>query len=167
MTEYDRYYQRALSAAAKAGQAYEEKRKALADTAAAQKQQAAAEKAQAADEELAARQQALPEQYRRLFDRNAVEQAVRSKRLSETLANMGLTESGLNRSQQTALALRRARADADTRLQQQAAYDALERQRADASAAAAAEKAGIRTEERSTTSCRRTVRGRRRPGRPR
>jgi hypothetical protein len=61
----------------------------------------------------------LPAQYQKLFDTNAVQELVGRKQIQEAMANMGLTDSGLNRTQQTALSLQRGNADYNTRLAQQ------------------------------------------------
>ena len=65
------------------------------------------------------RMEQLPEEYRKQYDYNAVEELVRQKQVAETMANLGLTDSGLNRTQQTAIAVSRGNADAATRLSQQ------------------------------------------------
>ena len=61
----------------------------------------------------------LPSQYQPLFDANAVQELVGRRQVEEAMANMGLTDSGLNRTQQTALAVQRGNADANVRLAQQ------------------------------------------------
>ena len=61
----------------------------------------------------------LPSQYQSLFDANAVQELVGRRQVQETMANMGLTDSGLNRTQQTALSVQRGNADASVRLAQQ------------------------------------------------
>lgn len=63
--------------------------------------------------------------YQSLYDENAVRQKVAQLNVEETLANMGLSDSGLNRTQQTALAATRARADAAVGLKKQQAVDTL------------------------------------------
>lgn len=63
--------------------------------------------------------QSLPNTYSKLYDANAVQELIGRRQLQETMANMGLTDSGLSRTQQTALTLQRGNADRDTRLQQQ------------------------------------------------
>ena len=63
--------------------------------------------------------------YRRLFDENAIGERVARLNVEEAMANMGLTNSGLNRTQQTALSAGRARADATASAQKQATLDAL------------------------------------------
>lgn len=65
------------------------------------------------------RMEQLPEEYRKQYDYNAVEELVRQKQVAETMANLGLTDSGLNRTQQTAIAVSRGNADAAARLSQQ------------------------------------------------
>lgn len=61
----------------------------------------------------------LPSQYQSLFDANAVQELVGRRQVQEAMANMGLTDSGLNRTQQTALSVQRGNADAGVRLAQQ------------------------------------------------
>lgn len=61
----------------------------------------------------------LPSQYQSLFDANAVQELVGRRQVQEAMANMGLTDSGLNRTQQTALSVQRGNADASVRLAQQ------------------------------------------------
>lgn len=61
----------------------------------------------------------LPSQYQSLFDANAVQELVGRRQVQEAMANMGLTDSGLNRTQQTALSVQRGTADASVRLAQQ------------------------------------------------
>lgn len=67
----------------------------------------------------------VPEQYKSLYSANAVQQEVNRRQLEERMANMGLTDSGLNRTQQTAVTLQRGNADNAVRLQEQAAKDEL------------------------------------------
>ena len=64
-------------------------------------------------------------QYKSAYDANAVQELVNRRQVQETMANMGLTDSGLNRTQQTAIALQRGNADASTRMQEQAALDKI------------------------------------------
>ena len=61
----------------------------------------------------------LPSQYQSLFDANAVQELVGRRQVQEAMANMGLTDSGLNRTQQTAFSVQRGNADASVRLAQQ------------------------------------------------
>lgn len=63
--------------------------------------------------------------YQGLYDENAVQEKVAQLNVEERLANLGLTDSGLNRTQQTALAATRARADAQVSLKKQQAVDVL------------------------------------------
>ncbi len=53
--------------------------------------------------------------YQEQFDANAIAELVNQKKVEERMANMGLTDSGLNRTQQTALSVQRGNADAATR----------------------------------------------------
>lgn len=64
-------------------------------------------------------------QYDQQFDQNAAQQLANERRLQEQMANMGLERSGYNATNQTALALQRGKADADTRAARQAAVDAI------------------------------------------
>ncbi len=63
--------------------------------------------------------------YQGLYDENAVREKVAQLNVEERLANLGLTDSGVNRTQQTALAATRARADAQVSLKKQQAVDTL------------------------------------------
>lgn len=53
------------------------------------------------------------------LDDNYIDELVARKNLENSMADMGLTDSGLNRSQQTAISVMRGNADAKTRQQQQ------------------------------------------------
>ncbi|MCI8360114.1 MAG: hypothetical protein HFE86_02105, partial [Clostridiales bacterium] len=81
-------------------------------------------------EERAARQQqdALPHQYRASFDKNELQQLINERQLKERMNRMGLTDSGLNRSQQTALQLQRSNADQAVMQQKNAAAAAIRQQ---------------------------------------
>ena len=65
------------------------------------------------------------EGYRSLYDENAIRERVAQLNVEEAMANMGLTDSGLNRTQQTALSATRMRADANTSAAKRAALDEL------------------------------------------
>lgn len=54
----------------------------------------------------------LNQDYQSAYDLNAVRQLISQRQLKEQMANAGLSDSGLNRSQQTALATSKANADA-------------------------------------------------------
>lgn len=82
----------------------------------------------------------LPQEYRSLYDANAVQEAVGRRQLEERMANMGITDSGLNRTQQTALTVQRGNADAAARAQQQKAADELTQALNEVLANAAAQK---------------------------
>ncbi len=61
----------------------------------------------------------LPDPYRELHDANALAEMVGQRQVKEAMANMGLSDSGLNRTQMTALAVQRGNADADLRRDRQ------------------------------------------------
>ena len=63
--------------------------------------------------------------YRSLYDENAIKERVARLNVEEAMTNMGLTDSGLSRTQQTALSATRMRADAQASAEKQAALDAL------------------------------------------
>lgn len=64
------------------------------------------------------------------YDANAMREAITRKQIEESLANMGMTDSGLSSSMHTALAVQRSRADNDVRVSErrriQAAQDAID-----------------------------------------
>ena len=67
---------------------------------------------------------AAPKESRVQFDQNAVRDAVAKKQVQERLANMGVTDSGLNSSMQTALAIQKQRADNTVRADEAAKIQA-------------------------------------------
>ena len=73
----------------------------------------------------------LPTQYQSAFGANAIQQKINERQTAEHMANMGLTDSGLNRTQQTAFAVQRSNADAALRQQLNAATVSLKQQIAD------------------------------------
>lgn len=129
--QYDEYYKKALAQTAGLDEQYAAERKRLAQQQAEQTAAALRQSGEAQIQRLQQQQDALSGQYQKVLDRNAIDQAVRTRKLQETLANMGLTDSGLGRSQYLALSLQRGNADAAARLQRQAAYDALQEQMTD------------------------------------
>lgn len=94
----------------------------------------------------------LPGQYQKLYDANAVQELVNRRQVQETMSNMGLTDSGLNRTQQTAIALQRGNADADTRLAQQQKTQELQDKIAELIEAGAAQKQQQEASVRNNTS---------------
>lgn len=80
-----------------------------------------------------------PAVFQEQYDANHINELINRKKVQESMANMGLTDSGLNRSQQTALSVQRGNADAATR-QQQHAYVTAARQAIDQIMAEAATK---------------------------
>lgn len=71
----------------------------------------------------------LPQTYQSAYDANAVQQAINQRQVAERMSNMGLTNSGTNRSQQTAINLMRSNADLAVRLKEAAAARSIEKQR--------------------------------------
>lgn len=61
---------------------------------------------------------------------NAVQKLINERQVAENMANLGLTDSGLNRTQQTAVQLSYANQNAKLNTQRQSAIDALNRQMA-------------------------------------
>lgn len=60
----------------------------------------------------------LPQSYHAAYDQNTVQQMVNRRQVAERMADMGLSDSGLNRTQQTAVNMMRMNAGSATRLQQ-------------------------------------------------
>ena len=94
----------------------------------------------------------LPEAYQKQFDANAVQELVGRRKVEEAMANMGLTDSGLNRTQQTALSVQRGNADAAARLEQQKKTQELQDKIAQLIEAGAAQKQQQEASVRSNTS---------------
>lgn len=65
-------------------------------------------------------------QYDEIYDTNAVNQYIAEHRVAENMANMGLTDSGLNATQLTAIQTSRGNADNRARLQEQKAIETIE-----------------------------------------
>lgn len=83
----------------------------------------------------------LPTQYQSGFDANAIQQKINERQVAERMANMGLTNSGLNRTQQTAINIQRSNADAALRQQINGATNSLKQQIADLYASGESQKA--------------------------
>ena len=83
----------------------------------------------------------LPTQYQSAFDINAIQQKINERQAAEHMANTGRTDSGLNRTQQTAFAVQRSNADAALRQQMNAATVSLKQQIADLYASGESQKA--------------------------
>ena len=60
------------------------------------------------------------------YDKNAMQEAVDRKKIAESLANMGMTDSGLSSSMQTALTVQKSRADNSVRVAEQQRIRAAE-----------------------------------------
>ena len=83
----------------------------------------------------------LPTTFQSSFDANAVQQKINERQTAEHMANLGLTNSGLNRTQQTAFAIQRSNADAALRQRINATTASLKQQIADLYASGEAQKA--------------------------
>lgn len=79
----------------------------------------------AAREAAGSAQKQTEQSYGAEFDANAASELAAKRRLREQMANYGLGQSGYNATNQTALQIRRANADADTRARKQAAIDSI------------------------------------------
>ena len=91
--------------------------------------------------EIDRQKEAVPQQYRALYDNNALQEAIGRRQLRESMARAGLTDSGLNRTQNTALSLMRGNADMNASLQKQSALDNLSAQLSKMAADFASQKA--------------------------
>ena len=125
MSSYSGYLAQAQQDALAQQEEYEKKRKAQLKKVFADLEQTAAGMNSRHQKAFDSQMQATEQQYRGLYDRNAIREAVSRKTVAEQMANLGLGDSGLNRSQQTAIATTRSKADANTALQQQAAINGL------------------------------------------
>lgn len=83
----------------------------------------------------------LPTRYQSGFDANAIQQKINERQVAERMANMGMTNSGLNRTQQTAINIQRSNADAALRTQINSATNSLKQQIADLYASGESQKA--------------------------
>lgn len=91
----------------------------------------------------------LPASYQYAFDANAIQQKINERQTAERMANLGLTNSGLNRTQLTAFAVQRSNADAALRQQVNSATNSLKQQIADVYAEAASKKSEIAADEKN------------------
>lgn len=87
-------------------------------------------------------------EFQQLYDQNALGELITRRQVEESMANLGLTDSGLNRTQQTAIGIQRANADADTRTQQrqyvQQAQEAIDQIRSNAATEKLTQETSIR-----------------------
>lgn len=67
-----------------------------------------------------------PLESRALYDQNAMREVIDRKQIQESLANMGMTDSGISSSMQTALAVQKSRADNQVRADEQARIHEME-----------------------------------------
>lgn len=77
------------------------------------------------EEAIKSQQEAAQNQYSSLYDANVVNEMIARKNAEEAISNMGLKDSGLNQTNQTAISIARGNADASVRLQLQAQVDSL------------------------------------------
>lgn len=70
----------------------------------------------------------LPQQFQSAFDANEIQHLVNQRQLEERMANLGLTDSGLNRTQETALAVQKMNTVAAYNQRKQAAIKSLDDQ---------------------------------------
>ena len=89
----------------------------------------------------------LPTYYQTAFDANAVQEEVNKRKAKEYMANLGLTDSGLNQMQQTAFMVARQNADYALNQKKTAAVNSLKQQIADLEASAEVEKKNIKATE--------------------
>lgn len=73
----------------------------------------------------------IPQQYQAAYDENAVRAALTQRQIQESMANMGLTDSGLNRTQQAAVQVARMNQDNALTQQQNVAVNSLKQALAD------------------------------------
>ena len=125
---YDEYLADQLAASKKQTDEFAARRKTLAEEAARVSDAFydAAIETSRKDHEASAKQ--TEDSYRSVYDANAVNELVMRREIQEAIANMGLTDSGLNATQQTAVSLQRGRADSEATRQKQAAVDAIMRE---------------------------------------
>lgn len=125
---YDEYEVDQLAAAKKQTDEYSTQRKTQADEAAKISDSLYDTAISTAEKNYTASAQETESSYRGVYDANAVNELVARRNVEEAMANMGLTDSGLNATQQTAISLQRGRADSQTTQQKQAAVDAIMRE---------------------------------------
>ena len=92
----------------------------------------------------------LPTAYQYGYDLNAIQQKINEREVAERMANLGLTDSGLNRTQQTAINMQRSNADAALTQKKIAATASLKQQIADAVASGELQKMGIAADARAS-----------------
>ena len=105
---------------------YEQNRKQYATDYESKMNSAIDQSAQTVLNNLESEKQSIPAQYKKQYDINAVQELVNRRQLGETMARMGLTDSGLNRTQQTAITLQKGNADASVRAAEQEAARKLQ-----------------------------------------
>lgn len=149
MSSYDTHYNNTKKKL-KESFAEEEKKRLADDEALKQQVNATIDKSAAAQTGVYQQEiENAPLESRALYDKNALEEAVNRKKIQESLANMGMTDSGLSSSMQTALTVQKSRADNSVRVAEQqrisAAKSAIDQILANAEAQKASEAISIDT----------------------
>ncbi len=70
--------------------------------------------------------QKLPQDYQYAYDKNEIQQLINERQVADRMSQLGLTDSGLNRTQQTAINLQRSNADQAVTQQKNAQINALQ-----------------------------------------
>lgn len=91
----------------------------------------------------------LPTYYQSAYDANAIQEKINERKVAERMANLGLTDSGLNRTQQTALMVSKMNTDSAITQQKNAAVASLKQQIADLEASGELEKMEIEATEKA------------------
>lgn len=92
----------------------------------------------------------LPTAYQYGYDMSAIQQKINEREVAERMANLGLTDSGLNRTQQTAINIQRSNADAALTQKKTAAIASLKQQIADTVASGELQKMQIAADARAS-----------------
>ena len=81
-----------------------------------------------ATDKIQAQADSIPQQYQYGYDINAIQQKINERQVAERMNDLGLTDSGLNRTQQTAINIQRSNADAALTQQKNNAINSLKNQ---------------------------------------
>ncbi len=128
MATYEEYEIDQIAKAKKQAQEYEASRRAEAEKAAADVKKVYDTANATAREQATASKQETETAYREVYDVNAINEHVARRQAQESMRNMGLANSGMSRTEQTAISLRRGRADSEATRQKQAAIDSIMRE---------------------------------------
>lgn len=128
MATYEEHEIDQIAKAKKQAQEYEASRRAEAEKAAADVKKVYDTANDTAREQAAASRQETETAYREVYDVNAINEHVARRQAQEAMRNMGLADSGLSRTEQTAISLGRGKADSEATRQKQAAIDSIMRE---------------------------------------